>query len=219
MNERVFIPTDKPEDWQRFLADPEKQWRDGYSAKSTALHWENSKGLPQDLRDVFQAADFESAELLLAIPEWKTALPGGRRASQTDVFALISTRQGLVASAVEAKVAEPFGPTVGEWLINASDGKLTRLTFLKDILGIKGNVENLRYQLLHRTASALIEAENFSAFAAAMIVQSFHPAALWKEDLERFAKAVGVDIGRLGTTSNGASLLLAWSSPPPVHAR
>jgi hypothetical protein len=37
MNNRVYIPATKPEDWQNLLADPEKQWRDGYSAKSLAV--------------------------------------------------------------------------------------------------------------------------------------------------------------------------------------
>ena len=214
MKGQIFIPTDAPEDWQRFLADPEKQWRDGYSAKSTAIHWEKSKGLPSDIDSVLKAAGFLNSELLLAIPEWKTPLPGGRRESQTDVFALIKSDQGLIASAIEAKVAEPFGPTVGEWLVNASEGKQVRIQFLKKLLGLSGEIGHLRYQLLHRTASAIIEAQNFDAHAAAMIVQSFHPDALWKEDLTAFAQAIGLTLGNLGQTKKGANLLLGWSNPP-----
>ena len=30
---KVYIPTTGPDDWQRFLADPAKQWRTGFSAK------------------------------------------------------------------------------------------------------------------------------------------------------------------------------------------
>ena len=214
MKGRIFIPTISENDWQQFLADPEKQWRDGYSAKSTALHWERSKELPADIRNALTLAAFDSPELLLAIPEWKTALPGGGRESQTDVFALVKTEQGLIVCAVEAKVAEPFGPTVDEWLVNASDGKLERLRYLKSILGIEGDIGNLRYQLFHRTASALIEAENFNGYAAAMIVQSFHEQSLWKEDLVAFAHAMGVEIGKLSQTVSGRPILLAWSNPP-----
>ena len=213
MKGQIFIPTDAPKDWQRFLADPEKQWRDGYSAKSTAVHWENSKGLPADIESILKTSGFNSPELLLAIPEWKTPLPGGRRESQTDVFALVKSTEGLVVCAIEAKVAEPFGPTVGEWLVNASDGKKIRIEYLKTLLGLSTDIEHLRYQLLHRTASAIIEAKNFNAHAAAMIVQSFHPEALWKEDLEAFAIAMGLRLGILEETKQGASLLLGWSSP------
>ena len=213
MKGRTFIPTDSPEDWKRFLADPEKQWRDGYSAKSTALHWEKSKGLPQDIKHVIEKAGLKSPELLLAIPEWKTPLPGGRRDSQTDVFALIRTEEGLISCAVEAKVAEPFGPTVGEWLNKASDGKLERLEYLKNLLGISGDVDHLRYQLLHRTASAIIEAKNFDAYLGAMIVQSFHKDSLWKEDLIAFASAMNVELGSISKTLLGQRILLGWSNP------
>lgn len=216
MIRRIFVPTDTVEDWKRFLADPEKQWRDGYSAKSTAEHWENSNGLPADIRMTLQAAGLTDTKLLIAIPEWKTALPGGRRESQTDVFALIQSKQGLIVSAIEAKVAEPFGPTVDQWLRNASDGKRIRLDHLTDLLGLNGEIGHLRYQLLHRTASALIEAENFSGFTAAMIVQSFHEKALWKEDLSAFAEAMGLTVGVLGKIRAGANLLLGWSSPASV---
>ncbi len=209
----VYIPTDSAEDWKRFLADPEKQWRSGYSAKETAEHWERSKGLPRDLDDVLRNAGFENASLLLAIPEWKTPLPGGRRESQSDVFALVRTEQGLLTIAVEAKVAEPFGPTVGEWRRKASDGKRERLKYLKSLLGLTGDIDGLRYQLLHRTVSSLIEADNFDACCAAMIVQSFHPEALWRDDVERFLDVINLKMGQVGKTKSGKPLLVAWSTP------
>lgn len=214
MKGRVFIPTNRPEDWKRFLADPQKQWRDGYSAKSTAKHWEQSSGLPNDIEDVINEAGLRNPELLLAIPEWKTALPGGHRESQTDVFALVKTEQGLLVCAIEAKVAEPFGPTISEWLDDASKGKLIRLNYLKHVLGIEGDIGHLRYQLFHRTASAMIETENFDGYAAAMIVQSFHKDALWKEDLDAFASAMGVEVGKVNKTASRTPILLGCSSPP-----
>lgn len=35
-----LIPTTGPDDWKALLADPEKHWRQGYSAMSAALSWE-----------------------------------------------------------------------------------------------------------------------------------------------------------------------------------
>jgi hypothetical protein len=109
-----------PNDWKRFLADPEKQWKRGYSAMAAALSWEAANGVPPEISKILGG----SVELLLAIPEHKVALPGGRRESQCDVFALIRVGNETMAIAVEAKVNEPFGPTVSEWMVNARKGRL-----------------------------------------------------------------------------------------------
>ena len=129
---KVLIPTVGHEDWQRFLAEPEKQWKRGYSAMAAALSWEAAVGLPPEIELLLGG----SVELLLAIPEHKVALPGGGRESQCDVFALVRASDETIAVAVEAKVNEPFGPTVGEWMVNASNGKIERMRFICDLLGV-----------------------------------------------------------------------------------
>ena len=35
-----YLPTVSPQDWQKLLGDPEKQWRTGDSAHSIANAWE-----------------------------------------------------------------------------------------------------------------------------------------------------------------------------------
>lgn len=114
-------------------------------------------------------------ELLLAIPEYQVRLPGGGRASQNDLFVLARARDNqLVAIMVEGKVAEPFGMTLGKWLEDASAGKKTRFKYLCDVLGLSNEPpSHIRYQLLHRTASAIIEAMRFNSHCAMMIVHSF----------------------------------------------
>jgi len=42
---KIYIPTTKPEDWQSLLADPEKHWRKGYSAKALAYCWQEADGV------------------------------------------------------------------------------------------------------------------------------------------------------------------------------
>jgi hypothetical protein len=37
---KMYLPTVGPQDWQKLLADPEKQWRTGYSARTIAYAWE-----------------------------------------------------------------------------------------------------------------------------------------------------------------------------------
>jgi hypothetical protein len=72
----------------------------------------------------------------------------------------------------------------------------------------------IRYQLLHRTVSALLIAEQFNAVAAVMIVQSFSPTDRWFEDFEAFARLFGAavsagQLGRLGEF-NGTPLYVGW---------
>lgn len=215
MAPRIMVSTAGPDDWRRFLADPEKQWRRGYSAMAAALSWEAARGLPPEIAALLGA----EAELLLAIPEHKVALPGGRRDSQCDVFALVRIGDETCAVAIEAKVNEPFGPTIGEWLVNASPGKTHRLKFLCALLGIADPPLTLRYQLFHRAAAAVIEAGRFKTDRAAMIIQSFAQDCRWFTDFADFAKACGyqVDPGLPITFKlpSGLPMTLGWATGSP----
>jgi hypothetical protein len=104
-----------------------------------------------------------------------SALPGASRGeSQSDIFALARAGHRTFAITFEGKVNEPFSETVGDWLQTASDGKRERLAFICDLLGLTLSLpDHIHYQLLHRTASAVIEARRFKTDAAAMIVHSF----------------------------------------------
>lgn len=175
---RILIPTKSITDWQSLLAEPDKHWRTGYSAMLTAQSWENATGLPPEIASAFTSSgehNFKNIELLLAIPEYKTPLKGGSRASQSDVFALLRSDSGLVAATVEGKAREDFGPTLEQWQMGVSDkGYRARLGHIIEILGLQAPIPgHIRYQLLHRTASAIIEAKRFYCKAAVMIVQSF----------------------------------------------
>jgi hypothetical protein len=216
----ILVPSRGPEDWQRLLAEPERQWRDGYSAKRLAECWESAQGFPEAVRQAFERSGIEALaeiEPLLVLPEYQTSLPGGRRPSQTDVFVLAKARGGLVAIAVEGKVEEPFGPTVGEWKAEPTPGKAERLRFLCDVLGLCADaVGSLRYQLLHRTASAILEAQRFTARHAVMLVHSFSPSGTWYEDFEAFLGVLGRQAARETVTQVGkrseVELYCGWVS-------
>jgi len=220
MSSRIFVPTSGPESWQQLLAEPEKHWREGYSARTLAETWEAANGFPPALERAFAASGeqpFGDLELLLALPEYKTLLPGGLRPSQSDIFVLARGRQGLVAMTIEGKVSEPFGPLVQDWLGQEGAGKPVRLDFLCSVLGLDvDEARPLRYQLLHRTASALLEAERFDALVAAMVVHSFSPTSEWFDDYAAFARALGVDampgtMQKVGLR-HGRELYLGWVS-------
>lgn len=185
---RIYVPSSGPDSWRAFLADPEKQWRTGYSAKTLAYAWEAADGLPPEVARLFGS----NPELLIAMPEHKVPLPGGVRESQNDVFAIVRVGDTTVAATIEGKVNEPFGPTVGEWFKEPSSGKRERMEAICAMLGLRNPApDDIRYQLLHRTASAVIEVGRFKADSAAMIVHSFSPERMWFDDFARFVNLLG----------------------------
>lgn len=213
----VFVPANGPADWQALLADPVKHWRPGYSARTLAHSWANQDGLPPEIKNLLrQNTLLADAEPLLIFPEWKVALPGGVRPSQNDVWVLAKGNCGLISIAVEGKVDEPFDKTVSEWKATTSPGKETRLAFLLEVLGLSAPIpDSIRYQLLHRTASAVLEAERFGATHAVMIVHSFSPTNLWFEDFAAFASLYGQNASVGGIVSmrarNGLPLHIGWA--------
>ena len=226
MTRRVYAPASGLATWRSMLADPERQWVRGASAFETAVFWErgagNRRGLTPELAALLDKSPaWHDSTVLGAFPEHRVALPGGSRASQNDVWALLKGPTGLLSLAVEGKAGEPFGETVEEWTKDASDGKAERLEHLAGWLGLKTPVDGqLRYQLLHRTASALIEARRTSAVSAGVVVLSFRDDPKSKDDFAHFCKALGVtfQVGEPLWAQNVRSspLFLAWLDLPPA---
>jgi hypothetical protein len=191
---RILIPTESFEDWQRLVARPELHWKAGASAMTIARAWEAAAGVPPEVRRALNASSepaLRDLEPLLIVPEYKIPLPGGSRASQSDVFVLARGQAALVAIVVEGKVDEPFGPTVGERRADPSEGLEERYGFLLRCLGLEQVADSIRYQLLHRAASAVLAAEEFFAPYAVMLVHSFSPNDKWFEDFAQFAAMFG----------------------------
>jgi len=192
---RILVPTQAPSDWQRLLAKPTLHWKKSHSAMTAAACWEAAGGdLPPEVKQILDASgqgDLADLKLLAAIPEWETDLPGGKRPSHTDVLALASNDKGLVVLGVEAKVDEPFGPTLGEKRADMSTGQSERIDYLHATLRLHEPLnEKVRYQLLHRTVSALQTAQEFHACSAVMLVHSFSPTRRWKDDYLSFCEAM-----------------------------
>jgi len=215
---KFFIPANNPEDWKTLLADPNKHWKTGYSAKALAYCWQEANDFPPEVMNMFKASGikiFQDVEFLLAFPEYKVPLPGGRRASQNDIFVLAKGNGQLVSIMVEGKVSEPFGETVADWKLHDRGGKKIRLKYLCDELQLdEDKVDHIRYQLLHRTASAVIEAKRFNAQNALMLVHSFSQLDEWFDDYCQFLALFGVK-GKLDSLVfakilDGINLYLAW---------
>jgi hypothetical protein len=79
----------------------------------------------------------------------------------------------------------------------------------------------IRYQLLHRTASSIIEARRFHASKAVMIVHSFSQENEWLDDFQAFSRLFEkeIDVGELmhATTVSGIDLYLGWAKGNPRY--
>jgi hypothetical protein len=220
----IYVPSSGPHDWQWLLAKPGLHWKHGRSAMALADAWEAAANWPVEVGAALDAAGFRGLEPLLALPEHQVPLPGGSTASQTDLFVLARRPQGsLVSLAVEGKVDEPFGEqTVAEWRSDGSAGKQERLAHLLDLLALPddGRTGGLVYQLLHRAASALIEAERFRADDAVMLVHSFSPSRAHFDDFAAFAAALGGEPRGDGIvpaqTPGDIQLHVGWATGTPA---
>ena len=82
-------------------------------------------------------------------------------------------------------------------------------------------MSGLRYQLLHRAVSALIQAERFGAQTAVLLVQSFggHLDDKSREDYGRFAEAMGCAPAFNAVTPVGRPtclpLMIGWVAEAP----
>jgi hypothetical protein len=228
MASKFFVPTASAEDWKHLLKEPEKQWVKGYSARALAYCWQGANSFPADVRRVFRKSQldlFQDVRFLFAFPEHKVALPGGATASQSDIFVLAKGNNQLISIAVEGKASEPFGDgTVAEWKVKNGGGKGERLPFLCGVLGLEETrLEHIRYQLLHRTASAVIEAENFNARNAMMLVHSFSQSYQWFDDYCQFLALFGIKTRKdalkdsvvYGKNVKGTRLYFGWVKGNP----
>lgn len=218
---KYYVPTEGPEDWERLLADTDKHWKTGYGAKALAYCWEQSGGFPPSVQRVFSQSGlklFEHARFLLGLPEFQTPLPGRGLPSQSDIFVLSKSLGQLITITVEGKVAEGFGDTTEEWLAKGEPDKRNKETGLNGLCNLLelpfNSVGNIKYQLIHRTAAAFIEAQHFAASAAMMLVHSFCREYEGLEDYQAFLSLFGLS-GAPNTVTfagkkNGVELYLAW---------
>ena len=189
MNQIFYVPSKGTQSWQELLASPEKQWKNGYSAKTLAQCWEDNEGFPKEFDYVFRKSNLQP-EILLAIPEFKVNLDTAKRPSQNDIFVLAKDYEGSIVIMVEGKVEEPFDKTVEEWKKQESDGKKQRFDYLLEKLELdkNANYDLYYYQLFHRTVSAIETAKKIGAKKAMMIVHSFSKTHSHFDVYKDFAK-------------------------------
>jgi hypothetical protein len=208
-------PLVAPEQARPYLADAKVQWKKGRSAYELANSWIGSGDIPPTVRVVLEKDEmFAGCELVEGLFERQVGLRTPGRPSQTDLLLLLRLPVGHAVVAVEGKAGESFDKTVDTW--NDSDGKAQRLRSLCDTLGIAPEAAGpLRYQLLHRTVSAVYEAERYGASQAVMLVHAFVEDEIGLADFDRFVRALGLATPQTNTLSSprkleNVELRLGW---------
>jgi len=195
----------EPEDWRGLAGDD--KWVAGRSAFELAHAWNDSSGLPEPISVVLDQSGFEvlrGITLNLCLVEKPVFLDTHQGPSMTDLMGYGNNASGeVVVVAVEGKADEAFGSRVSAWV--RGDGKnaapfspprpsrVRRLAFLSRHLGTDITSESdLRYQLIHRTVSAVLEAQLHGAAAALVLVHAFGPESSdnWA-DFSNFINALG----------------------------
>lgn len=228
----IYVPATSPDSWRQFLKDPEKHWKTGYSARTLAHSWHDADGMPSEIATMLATSDgnaLTQLQPLLVAPEWKTPIAGKGEPPHSDVFVLAKALDNqLVTMTIEGKVDESFGTNnqaVRDWkLAGNDDNRRIRLDFLLDKLSLAEHLaDDLAYQLIQRTASAVVEAERFNAKYAIMIVHSFSPTHSNWRVFHGFAQAFGKDIkvGELVEISRykDIPIYIGWAQGDPRYLR
>ena len=117
--------------------------------------------------------------------------------------------------------ADDFPMSIKKAFSNSDNGPFKEIEILcafpeySNELGLdEADVQEIRYQLLHRTASAIIEAKRFNASKAMMLVHSFSQQHEWFDDYSSFASLFGIEaiLGKVHFVKkiNDVDLHLAW---------
>ena len=234
---RVSLTARTAADWRPLLAYPDLHWRAGHAAHALAHAWQDAAesapgGLPAEVRAVLGTAPaFARLEALLVIPAHVTPLPGAGEDAPGDALVLARAVDGLAALAVVGAAADGFGPTIGAWRAESAPGTEPRLAHLLDVLGLDAVPDDVRVQLLHRAAAALIEADAFAATHAVLLVHAFArrapagappPPPVGFDDFAAFVALFGAEArpGVVATVARagGRWLHFAWAQGTPAPA-
>jgi len=210
--------------WRAGLADPYLHWRRKKSAWEMAVAWESRRdsdsGLPLEVAAALDGhPDLKNPTLLLGLVEHRVLLDTKKTPSQNDLWCMFLTDSGQVSVAIEAKAGEDFDRRLSEWLVSDGEGKTQRLQFLCRTLGLEPNPDvSLRYQLFHRTASAVLEAKRWRVGRALMLVQSFSESRTSWQDFVHFAAQFRLSVAK-GAVSGpvrveDTELYLGWVESP-----
>jgi hypothetical protein len=231
----------KAEDWKGFAG--EDNWVPTRSAFEIAYAWHDAGGFPDDVIKALEQSGQEvlhKLRLEVAFVEKPVFLDTLVGPSMNDLMGYARNAAGdNIVVAVEAKTDETFGLPVVSWVkgdrlvpeTGAANrpSRVRRLKFLSEQLGVSiSDSSGLRYQLLHRATSAILEGALYGAVAVVVIIHSFganeSDVTNWA-DFGQFLKALGSEsipeknkvVGplALNTDAKSAPLYFLWVTSKP----
>jgi hypothetical protein len=203
-------------------------WKRKRSAFERAHSWLDANGIPDSVRRVLDTCpDYSAAVLIKGTFEHQTKLRSAGRCSETDLLLVLRlANRGTSVIAVEGKAGEKFGPAIRKWLYNprnAGEGRERRLKGLCGYFGLTPeSTFDLRYQLLHRTAAACFEAQNFGAKHAMVLIHSFAESTKDFSDYLAFIRKLGIvpSVSENEVSNardfHGVQLRFAWVGDQPT---
>lgn len=217
----------KPEDWRGLARAGEGS--PNHAVFELAFAWQAAGGIPAGIAAALDSSgmpELSGLELEMAVVEKPGSLDSEITRSATDLMGYARNATGdPVILAVEGKAREPAGLSVRAWLrgdareprpgVTPRQGRKRRFAFLCDRLGLALDLEcGLQYQLLHRTVSAVMEAELHGAVAAVLLIHAFGATSPshWT-DFRLFLKEMGFDDATPARVSGPASLGTRRSMP------
>jgi hypothetical protein len=217
-----------PDDWQSLVT--KGRWQLGRSAERLATAWLGSNGFPVKVAAALeQVPEFRGMTLERGVVEHTCPVPGEGPQSATDI--MVQSRSLFpvtVSIAVEGKVDESFDATISSWLqkgksVNSPKNRKMRVAGMCDRLGLpEAAVAPIRYQLLHRTYAAIVEAATHDCDIAMLLVHSFSPDTevrpgwrdfeKWAAVLNSQADPIRPDVPWFAKKVVGVSVWLLWVS-------
>lgn len=152
------------------------------SAYELSKAWTATASFPDSVKKAFtdsKVPALRGIRIIECIAEKATLLDTKAHPSMNDLMIYCNSKEGPLVITVEGKVCESFGPVVSKWKSDKSSAESSasrdrRLKYLASILELAKEIPNdLNYQLLHRTASAIIEARLAGASTAVVLVHAF----------------------------------------------
>jgi hypothetical protein len=221
------------DDWRPIVGD--RNWVPLHSAYELAHKWHGG-GFPPAVQASLANVPFEVLRTLTinyCFVEKPVFLDSYAAPSCTDIMVYCSNgANDRVIIGVEGKALEEFGPRIHLWIEGngtSRSGRVRRLKFLNEALGIQIPPHSpLRYQLLHRTVSVLMECALHGAMACVVLVHSFAPETAAQQpnwnDYATFVQLLGVPVPQPDTIQGPVLLgpgldlqtFFLWISDNPI---
>lgn len=200
-------------DWVEIVTA--RNFKPGHSAYECAHKWKGVRSkFPEPITSILQKSESLSLRDLRICQiqaEYAVYLDTHTSPSRNDLLLFCECQRGQkVVIAVEAKCDESFAQPVRDWLCTADspnprsqckmftdekqpvERKLRRLAFLNEVLSQNfGSDSTIRYQLLHRFASAILTARQTFACAGVMLIEAFTQSERNFKDFQEFCTVLG----------------------------